>query len=58
VFSDPSSEHATLVQLDAIINHLLGIQILHRSLIDADIPKLARQKAESLGWHAEAVLTA
>lgn len=53
-FNKPAADHASLVQLDAVINHLLGIQILHRSLIATDIPKLARKQAEALGWHAEA----
>jgi asparagine synthase (glutamine-hydrolysing) len=46
----PETEHSTLVQLDAVINHTLGVQILHRSLIAADIPTLARSRAKELGW--------
>ncbi len=51
----PDTPAATLVQLDAVINHLLGVQILHRNLIAADIPKQAREKARELGWTADAV---
>ncbi len=49
---DSETPHARLVQLDAIINHLVGVQILDELFIQADIPKQAREKAESLGWHA------
>ncbi|MEQ9366070.1 MAG: asparagine synthase (glutamine-hydrolyzing) [Leptospirales bacterium] len=48
----PETEAAALVQLDAVINHLLGVQILHRNLIQADIPALARARAAELGWTA------
>ena len=51
---NPEASHATLVQLDAIINHTLGVQIMHESFIQADIPSIARQKAEELGWTAMA----
>ena len=43
---------ATRVQLDAIINHMIGIQILHKLFIQQDVPLLAQQKAEQLGWAA------
>lgn len=43
---------ATQTQLDAVINHLLGVQILHERFIAADIPAQARRKAEELGWRA------
>ncbi len=43
---------ATQTQLDAVINHLLGVQILHQQFIAGDIPAMARRKAESLGWSA------
>jgi len=38
------------VQLDAVINHALGVQVLHRNLVSADIPRQAREKAAELGW--------
>lgn len=43
---------STKVRLDAIINHLLGVQILHQHFIATDIPALARQRAQELGWVA------
>lgn len=42
---------ATQTQLDAVINHLLGVQIMHQHFIASDIPALARRKAAELGWH-------
>ncbi len=41
---------ATRRSLDAIINHVLGVQLLHQHFIDTDVPKLARERAEVLGW--------
>lgn len=41
-----------LVHMDAVINHMLGVQILHRNLIQRDIPAFAQQRAKELGWHA------
>jgi asparagine synthase (glutamine-hydrolysing) len=43
---------ATKVQLDAVVNHLLGVQILHRDFVAADVPRLARERAAALGWAA------
>ena len=43
---------AEQVQYDAIINHMLGIQILHKHFIENDIPKKAAEKARELGWAA------
>ena len=37
-------------KLDAIINHMLGVQILHRKFVAADVPALARARAAELGW--------
>jgi len=51
--SDATSR-ARKVQLDAVINHMLGVQILHKNLIATDIPALAAQRAKELGWSAEA----
>lgn len=47
----PDTTPATQVQLDAIINHMLGVQILHRQFVATDIPAQARQRARQLGWH-------
>jgi asparagine synthase (glutamine-hydrolysing) len=46
------SSSATRVQLDAIINHLIGVQILHRQFIEEDIPRRALRSADELGWAA------
>ncbi len=43
---------ATKVQLDAVINHLLGVQILHRSFVAEDVPAQARRRAGELKWAA------
>jgi asparagine synthase (glutamine-hydrolysing) len=43
---------ATRVQLDAIINHLIGVQILHRQFVEADLPRRATEAANELGWAA------
>ena len=40
------------VQLDAVINHMLGVQILHHHFVKTDVPQLAQQRANELGWHA------
>ena len=48
--SDTSA--ATQTQLDAVINHLIGVQVLHKHFITSDIPGEARRKAAELGWHA------
>jgi asparagine synthase (glutamine-hydrolysing) len=43
---------STQVQLDAVINHMIGVQVLHRHFVAQDVPALARQKAKELGWAA------
>lgn len=45
-----STSAATQTQLDAVINHLIGVQVLHEHFIAQDIPAMARRKAETLGW--------
>lgn len=40
------------VQLDAVINHMLGVQILHHHFVQTDVPALAASRAKELGWHA------
>ena len=47
---DPDTTTATQVQLDAVINHLLSVQILHEQFVATDVPKQAQQRAEDLGW--------
>jgi asparagine synthase (glutamine-hydrolysing) len=49
---DPDASHAALVQLDALINHALGVQVLQRNLIERNIPARALAQAELLGWDA------
>jgi asparagine synthase (glutamine-hydrolysing) len=46
----PDTSAATKVQLDAVINHMIGVQILHRQFIDADVPSIAKTRAAELGW--------
>jgi asparagine synthase (glutamine-hydrolysing) len=43
---------ATQVKLDAVINHLLGIQILHKHFVETDVPAQAATRATRLGWQA------
>ena len=42
---------STQVKLDAVINHMLGVQILHKHFIESDVPEMAGVKAKELGWH-------
>jgi asparagine synthase (glutamine-hydrolysing) len=41
---------ATQVQLDAVINHMIGIQVLHHHFVASDVPAMAKAKADELGW--------
>jgi asparagine synthase (glutamine-hydrolysing) len=41
---------STQVQLDAVINHLLGVQILHAHFVATNVPALAQARADALGW--------
>jgi asparagine synthase (glutamine-hydrolysing) len=52
---DKTLTAATQNRLDALINHLLGVQILHRHFIASDVPAQARAKAEALNWRADQV---
>ena len=47
---NPDTSAATQVQLDAVINHLMSVQILHKQFVATDVPKYAQQRAEQLGW--------
>ena len=49
-FQDPSTPAHEQVQLDAVINHLLGVQILHRHMVASDLPAKARQSAKKHDW--------
>ncbi|MBK1671891.1 asparagine synthase (glutamine-hydrolyzing) [Ectothiorhodospira shaposhnikovii] len=46
----PETSASTQVQLDAVINHMIGVQVLHSHFVAQDIPALARRRAEALGW--------
>ena len=50
VHGNPNTSTATQVQLDAVINHLLSVQIMHHHFVAADVPQQARQRADELGW--------
>jgi asparagine synthase (glutamine-hydrolysing) len=43
---------ATQNKLDAMINHMLGVQVLHQHFVATEIPLEAMKKARELGWHA------
>ncbi len=47
---NPETSAAEQVQMDAVINHLIGVQTLHQHFIDTDIPALAKRRADELGW--------
>lgn len=40
------------VQLDAVINHMLGVQVLHKHFVATDVPAQAAARAKELGWQA------
>jgi asparagine synthase (glutamine-hydrolysing) len=41
---------ATQVQLDAVINHMLSVQIMHHHFVETDVPAQALHRAEELSW--------
>jgi len=47
---DSSITTATQNKLDAVINHMLGVQVLHRHFVASDIPALAKKRAVELDW--------
>ena len=49
---NPEITAAEQVQLDAVINHMIGVQVLHRHFIETDVPKQAEETAQRLGWCA------
>ena len=51
--NDPATSDSDRVQMDAVINHLLGVQMLHRLFVASDIPAQARAMADDLGWRPE-----
>lgn len=48
--ADTSTPVSERVQLDAVINHLLSVQMMHEHFVATDVPKLARERAIELGW--------
>jgi asparagine synthase (glutamine-hydrolysing) len=51
---DPNTPLGDRNRMDAQINHLLGVQMLHKHFVATDVPAQARQRAVELGWHANA----
>lgn len=49
---NPEMDNSEKVQLDAVLNHVLGIQMLHHHFVEQDIPALAADTAQKLGWSA------
>ncbi|MGM0630395.1 MAG: asparagine synthase (glutamine-hydrolyzing) [Pseudomonadota bacterium] len=49
---DENVQNEERVQLDAVINHMLGVQVLHHHFVATDVPKQAEQRARELGWTA------
>lgn len=47
---DSRTEDAEKVQIDAILNHALGVMLLHHHFVAQDISQLAYEKAQALGW--------
>ena len=47
---DENTPVSQKVQLDAVINHLLSVQMMHENFIATDVTKLARDRAVELGW--------
>ena len=45
-----TTSSATQVQLDAMINHMLSVQIMHEQFIVEDVPAMARKTADQLNW--------
>lgn len=43
---------AERVRLDAIINHLLSVQMMHEHFVAKDVPSQACDRAQELGWNA------
>ena len=43
---------ATQTQLDAVINHMIGVQALYSHFVATDVPAQARRRAGELGWKA------
>ncbi|GAB3028155.1 asparagine synthase (glutamine-hydrolyzing) [Bowmanella dokdonensis] len=46
----PDTPAADKVQIDAVLNHVLGVMLLHHHFVDQDISQLAHDRAQELGW--------
>ncbi len=51
--ADPATPASERTKLDAVINHLLSVQVLNEHFIAQDVPKYAAEQAKQLGWHAD-----
>lgn len=49
----PNTPGAERVQLDAVINHLLSVQILHQHFVAQDVTTAAQTQAAAVGWSAQ-----
>ena len=47
---DDSTPVSQRVQLDAVINHLLSVQMMHEHFVAGDVPQKASDRAQELGW--------
>lgn len=53
-YEHPDTAATDRVQLDALVNHVVGIQILHKKLIEGNVPDMAQKQAEKLKWKVAA----
>lgn len=49
-YTNEKTPHWKRTQLDAVLNHSIGVAILKKKFIDDDIPAMAKEKADRLGW--------
>ncbi|GGO67600.1 asparagine synthase (glutamine-hydrolyzing) [Bowmanella pacifica] len=45
-----ATDAADKVQIDAVLNHVLGVMLLHHHFIQQDVSQLAYDRAQQLGW--------
>lgn len=48
--SSDETSRARRVQIDAMINHIIGVEVLHHHFIEEDVPKVAAEMARKVGW--------
>ncbi|NHC33454.1 asparagine synthase (glutamine-hydrolyzing) [Scytonema millei VB511283] len=51
--ADSNTSDSERTKLDAIINHMLSVQMLHQHFVAKDVPKQARDRARELGWQVQ-----